>query len=46
MFAASLSICQKNVHRATGWMGNKKGSRVGSTEVKVNIESPNSFFSQ
>lgn len=44
MFAASLSICQKNVQRATGWMGNKKGSRVCSTEVKVNIQSPNSFF--
>lgn len=44
MFAASPSICQKNVHRATGWMGNKKGSQICSTEVKVNIQSTNRFF--
>lgn len=44
MFAVPLSICQKNVHTATGWMGSKKSSWVCSPKVKVSVQSPNSFF--
>lgn len=44
MFAALLSIFRRMfTEQQDGWE-TKKGSRVCSTEVKVNIQSPNRFF--